>query len=96
MTSRRTKTRQDQRTGLEAVQRWARDFPSMAEAARSIRVDDDPMDPMHFRLWLREPDRGLRPELARAIALTVGIPFEAVVFKHERMCDLQCGQAKAS
>ncbi len=78
----------EDRTGLELVERWSETFKSKAEAARQICLAAGPMDPDHFRIWLREPDRRLDPNTGRQVALAVGIPFEAVMFKNERICDL--------
>ncbi len=73
---------------------WAGGFRSKAEAARQIELTDGPMDPDHLRIWLRESNRRFDPITARAVALAVGIPLEAVLFKNERICDLVCEKAR--
>lgn len=46
------------------------------------------MSPSQLNQWLRDPERGADREAERRISNEVGIPLEAIVFKHERICDL--------
>lgn len=73
------------------MREWAEAQGSLAAAAQKI-----PMKASSFRVWLWEDGRGMGPEKTRAVALAVGIPYEAVEFKHERICDLACERARSS
>ena len=83
-------------TGLEAVKAWAAGFETRAEAAGHISLDGNPIDPRQLTSWMWDPNRGFTPSIARAVALGVGIPIEAVLFKHERICDLACERARSA
>lgn len=85
-------------TGLARVTEWAdENFRSRAAAARAITLDDGrTLAPHYLRLWLTEPARRFDPETARPVAMAVGIPLEAVLFKHERICDLPCEKARSA
>jgi len=75
--------RRERRTGLEFVENWVAEHASKAEAAREMGLD-----PAHLRIWLLQADRRFDPDTARRVALAVGLPIEALLFKNERICDL--------
>lgn len=84
----RNRWKHERRTGLELVRIWVEGQKNQAEAARLIGMSPQ-------RLWgfLNVDGRGLDPDGSRALARAVGIPFEAVTFKKERICDVMKGAA---
>lgn len=80
--AKRNRWKHERRTGLDLVRVWVEGQKNQAEAARVVGMSPQ-------RLWgfLNVEDRGLDPDGARVLARAAGIPFEAVMFKHERICD---------
>lgn len=82
-------------TGLQVIHEWASQYGSLAKAAKHIVLPDgQSLTPDHFRIWLREPNRGLDPTRTQAVALAVGLPIEAILFKNTRLKDLPCEKAR--
>lgn len=79
------KTRKrDTRTAVEAVVEWCEEVGSQRAAAEALDVT-----PQRLNNWINRPEAQLGDEARRAISRAVGIPFEAVAFKLERICDVE-------
>ena len=83
------------KTGLDLTIEWAETFPNRAAAAeRIVNEEGEALAVGHFNVWLTVPDRGIRPPWAQAIALAVGLPLEAILFKNTPIKDLPCEKAR--
>lgn len=71
-------------SAVDLVRDLAAEAGSISAAARELG-----MKRSHLEGWIREPSRGFRPEVSRRLALAIGIPFEAVVFKHESVSAIE-------
>ena len=81
--AKRTAWRNEKRTGLELIRLWVAAQKNQAEAARLLGLSPQ-------RLWgfLHVSARGLDPKGSQTVARIIGLPFEAVVFKDEPVCDV--------
>ncbi len=90
------KRAKSKKTGFQLVREWADASGSRSDAAKKIvNGDGEALGTSHFVGWLNGDDRGLRPMWAQAIALAVGIPLEAVLFKNTPLKDLPCEKSRA-
>ena len=75
--------RDERRTGLRLAQLWVGAFSDATAASASIG-----MTAGYLRAWLTEPQRTFSAEVGRQVSDAMSIPFDAVMQKHERICDL--------
>ncbi len=81
--------KRDTRTALKVVNGFVAMQDSQADAARQFGVSRQVLNQ-----WLCDETRGFGPLTQRRIALILGLPYEAIDFKHTRICDLPCEKAR--